>query len=141
MIFSSIRVKLTLWYIAILALIIFAFGGVTYVVVVNEVQRETDDNLAEIAKSLAASVTMELARGEHVHPEERMIEALVDYRYRDYHCAFTAGDELVSTTMQTELPASLPNDVRPESFGDTVIGGEPFRVFLQPFTSKGKDYR
>jgi heavy metal sensor kinase len=140
MIFSSIRIKLTLWYIGVLALILFAFAGAAYSVFIQALENETDENLVEIARSLVGSITSEVARGEHAVPDERMVEVLNDYRFRDYECAFfTERNELISTTRQLEPSSALT--LLEESYGKATFGDEPFRVLFMPFFVKGQNYK
>lgn len=53
---DSIRLRLTLWYVGVLALVIIAFAGVTYFLVVETLNRRNDENLAEMARNFKAAV-------------------------------------------------------------------------------------
>ena len=87
--FSSIRVKLTLWYICVLALIVAAFALITYSSFVNVLHEETDENLAEMAQTLATSIKAEQNDGESQRKLDELIkESLDEFRFRDYQFSF-----------------------------------------------------
>lgn len=133
--FSSIRVKFTIWYICVLALIVGAFALVTYSFFVRILKEETDENLAEMARTLSAAVEGEQSDGEIPEsPDELVKEALDEFRFRDYQFAiFTDADTLVSKTTEKEFPADLEKGIDQEGFGNVVLKAEPFRVFLLHF--------
>ncbi|MEP6788405.1 MAG: ATP-binding protein [Acidobacteriota bacterium] len=143
MMFSSIRVKLTLWYIGVLALIIVAFAIVTYSLLLSALEKETNENLTEIARTLSASIQSEQSNDEAaLIPDEAVKEALDEFRFNDYQFAvFTSGDGLVAKTTDAELPKGLGNDLDPEGFGNIDINGKPFRTFFTPFVIAGHGYK
>lgn len=57
--FNSIRVRLTIWYLGILALIIVAFASAVYLLVERNLSRTTDENLAEWARNLETDLRKE----------------------------------------------------------------------------------
>lgn len=59
MIFDSIRIRLTLWYLGVLALIIAALCAFIYLSVAQNLARTTDGNLSEIAQSVEADLQKE----------------------------------------------------------------------------------
>ena len=71
----SVRARLTLWYTAILALVLVIFGAVSYVLLAREIRAETDASLADTAHEFAAAFDP----AEHT----RGRDALLDFRYSD----------------------------------------------------------
>ena len=133
--FSSIRVKLTLWYICVLALIVGAFAVVSYSFFVSVLKEETDENLTEMARTLVAAVQGEQSDDQiQQSPDELVKEALDEFRFRDYQFAVFADDDtLVSRTTEKEFPSDLEKRIEQEGFGNVGLNAEPFRVFLLHF--------
>ncbi len=67
--FNSIRIRLTIWYLGVLALIIIAFAASVYLLVERNLNRTTDGNLAERARN----VEMDLRKEEVDLAEERRL--------------------------------------------------------------------
>src|SRR2546423_10950969 len=53
--FHSVRSRLTLWYTAILALVLITFGSISYLLLAREIRAATDDSIAETGRELAAA--------------------------------------------------------------------------------------
>ncbi len=141
--FSSIRVKLTLWYIGVLALIIIAFSAVTYSLLVGILRDEINANIKEMASNVVASVKAEQGDGDKRRTPDAIIEeALSEFRFRDYQVAiFSRDNKLVTTTTDNELPGDLSSPIGQDKFGDVSIKGEPFRVYEQAFWIKDINYK
>src|SRR5436853_2454405 len=65
--FSSIRFRLTLWYVAILALVLLVFGGVVYAAQARGIRAEAYDQLRGQGQQLAA--TFDPGDGQ-IHPAD-----------------------------------------------------------------------
>ena len=143
MMFSSIRVKLTLWYICVLAVILGAFAIVSYELFVSVLQDETNTNISEMAQNVEASIKGEQNDGAKDRSPDLMVkEALDEFRFRDYQFAvFTHDNKLTATTMEKDLPAEVLTVVRKEKFGATSINNEPFHFIEQPFRVKDHNYK
>ena len=141
--FSSIRVKLTLWYISVLALIVGAFAVVTYSFFVSVLKEETDENLTEMARTLAGSVKGEQSDDEiERSPDELVKEALDEFRFRDYQFAvFTDDDTLISKTTEKQFPSDLEKLIDQAGFGNIALNAEPFRVSLLHFRVDQHNYK
>ncbi|MFM9903227.1 MAG: ATP-binding protein [Pyrinomonadaceae bacterium] len=141
--FNSIRIKLTLWYIGVLAVIIIVFALVTYSLFISVLKKETDENLAEIAKTVSASVKGDQSDEEIERtPDELVKDALDEFRFRDYQFAvFTIDDKFVSKTSESELPTGLANAIDEGGLGNINIDGQPFRVFMLPFQVEEHKYK
>ncbi len=58
--FKTIRARLTLWYVALLALILVGFGAALYFTLARALDQQTDDTLALAAQQLADGVNTEV---------------------------------------------------------------------------------
>lgn len=140
--FSSIRVKLTIWYICVLAFIVGAFALITYSSFVSVLHQETDENLTEMAQTLSASIKAEKNDGEPTRkPDEIVKESLDEFRFRDYQFAvFTNDDRFISSTTDGKLPPGLAL-IDKEKFGDVSINGTTFRTHVLPFHVENHNYK
>ena len=140
--FSSIRVKLTLWYICVLALIVAAFALITYSSFVNVLHEETDENLTEMAQTLASSIKAEQNDGESRRKSDELIkESLDEFRFRDYQFAvFTNDDRFIASTTESNLPSDLAS-IDKEKFGNVSLNNTPFRTHVLPFHVESHNYK
>ena len=53
---NTVRVRLTLWYVALLALILAAFSGAVYLTLAQALNQQVDDNLALVGQQLLGMV-------------------------------------------------------------------------------------
>lgn len=58
---NSIRTRLTLWYVGVLAIVVIAFALSIYILVARNLSRTTDNNLAEIGRSIETDLRKEEA--------------------------------------------------------------------------------
>jgi two-component system OmpR family sensor kinase len=141
--FRSIRFKLTVWYIAVLAVMMAAFALVTYSFLAGALKRETDENLEEMAKSVAESVRGDRGDEERERPPDDTVkDGLEEVRFHDYLFAvYTNDDKLIGGTTETELPAELQTATGDNRFGTIEINARPYRVFMQPFHIEQHNYK
>jgi heavy metal sensor kinase len=140
--FSSIRVKLTLFYICVLALIVAAFSLITYSSFVSVLHQETDENLTEMAQTLSASIKAEHNDGKtQLKPDELVKESMDEFRFRDYQFAvFTNDDRFIASTTENKLPSDLAS-IDKDKFGDVSIKGTTFRTHVLPFHLESHNYK
>lgn len=94
---DSVRVRLTLWYTGVLALVLVAFALAAYFFLARTLDRRTDNSLKEMAHSFSALLAIEEqdveAGGEigvardaegNISPDAAVIGAVSEYRFRDY---------------------------------------------------------
>jgi two-component system OmpR family sensor kinase len=92
--FHSVRARLTLWYTAILALVLIIFSAVSYVLLAREIRADTDASLADTAHQLAATWNPE----EH----SRGRGLLLDFRYNDREImVFSPTGQIVASSKAT----------------------------------------
>jgi two-component system, OmpR family, sensor kinase len=105
--FDSVRARLTLWYTAVLALVLIIFAVSAYFFLSRTLERRTDDSLAEMARAFVETISteqqeMQLNATRAVAPNAQgqiqpfnvdaaVIEAASEYRLRDYQ--FVIYDE------------------------------------------------
>lgn len=142
MMFSSIRVKLTLWYICVLALIVGVFALITYWSFVSVLRQETDENLTEMAQTLSMSIKAEQNNGEPQRKSDELVkESLDEFRFRDYQFAvFTNDDRFIASTMESKLPSDL-RSIDKENFGNVSINDKSFRTHVLPFHVESHNYK
>ncbi len=94
---QSVRLRLTLWYALVIALILTVFGLATYFVVVQETQAQTDTDLADMTRFFTEAVEHEQRedQAQTAHPP-RSLAAVVrdefeDLRFHDYRFAVYDG--------------------------------------------------
>ena len=158
MIFNSIRTRLTLWYLGVLAVIIAALCVFIYMSVARNLARMTDENLSEIAQVVEADLHKEDAdiaaeklqqkldeankkpdetdedekepKEEVLTIEKAIVEELNDLRFRDYGIVVldANGQQINSTITDARLQNGLKNLSAEVSFADLPIENETFRV-------------
>jgi heavy metal sensor kinase len=133
----TIRVRLTLWYVALLALILVAFCSVLYAGLARGIQAEADARLTIAAQQTLALVDIEGNRlDEPVRPEYLPDGAMVTiYNGR--------GERLFTSDQARVLPSLGRNEVR-EIRGPWVIesarapDGAEWRLLTAPVLSEGQ---
>lgn len=142
MMFSSIRVKLTLFYICVLAFIVGVFALITYSSFVSVLSQETDENLTEMAQTLTSSIKAEQNDGEVQRKSDEIIkESLDEFRFRDYQFAvFTNDNIFIASTTESSLPSSLA-EFDKDKFGNVFINSSAFRTHVLPFQVENHNYK
>ena len=166
---NSIRTRLTLWYLAVLALIIIAFAAAVYLLVARNLSRTTDENLAEIGRGVEADLRKEeadivaerLLPSATVEPDDEknlkkdeadeapatietaVVEELDDLRSREYgfHVFDQNGLTVASTMADADLQTGLKAVPADTQFIDMRAGNEVFRVHQKPLTLDGKRFQ
>ncbi|MEA2165896.1 MAG: two-component system, OmpR family, sensor kinase [Thermoanaerobaculia bacterium] len=105
----SVRARLTLWYTAILALVLIIFSAVSYVQLARAIRAETDTSLADTAHEFAAAFDPADLAGRN---------ALLDFRYGDREILVLSPRGDVVMTSKSRIG---PNERK--LIGDFVRGG------------------
>ena len=137
--FHSVRARLTLWYTAILALVLIIFSAVSYVLLAREIRAENDASLADTAHEFAAAFDpADRSRGRDV---------LLDFRYSDREIIVLSpkGETVAgSKKMGTEERKRIEAFVRAGGTGlHTIPGGEEgdgIRIIATPINVVGTRY-
>src|SRR4051812_29095211 len=70
--FGTIRGRLTLWYVALLALVLLAFSSLLYLSLAHVLQRNVDRELAAEAAQVRAELTVD-ATGQELSPSATLV--------------------------------------------------------------------
>ena len=159
--FDSVRVRLTLWYTAVLAFVLVALSLITYFIFWRSTVQRTDTNLSELAEAFLTTLDAEVK--EQSGPDALKLAAQVaitEHRFRDHvFGVFDAAGNLVvssqdvpsvnparepspnallsSSSFQRFLDASSRSD---RLLGEVKTDKDSYRSFSRHFSSAGKTY-
>lgn len=140
--FRSIRAKLTLWYIGVLAIVFTTFAVVTYLFFVGVLRDESRTNITEMANDLVKAISQTKTRKPAARSaDEAIVETLNEFNFRDYR--FVVNDEhgrLVGKTLE-EDPGTIGQLASESGFGRVTINNELFSVLERPIQIEGKRFR
>jgi len=157
---DSVRVRLTLWYTGVVALVLILLAVLTYFVYSRNIAQRTDANLVELADTFVTTFRAELA--DETGPEaakNAARQAMLEHRFRD--TVFVLLDPNGSVLLSSlGLPAvGVTNErVAPELFSsrsfrnvvsaassprtlrDVPGGKDGFRALARPLLAGGNNY-
>lgn len=143
--FNSIRLKLTLWYVGILALVLIAFAGLTYFLVVRVLAQEEDENLAEMVLNFNIALEAEQSdEQDKASFEDNIREAISESNFHDFNfIVYDGGNRLVaSTTVEPKATSGLIDQIKvSKNYSTVVIDHEDFRVHVVPLKAITDNYR
>jgi heavy metal sensor kinase len=141
--FKTVRARLTLWYIALLLLILIAFSGALYFTLERALYQEVDDSLALNAHELANGVSV--INGQIVLPgDQNDISDRNAVRARGYLVRIldTYGKVLSTNSTYAPLPVSpyaVATARRGLSQFETVsVKGEAYRIYTTSVQDNGR---
>jgi len=115
--FNSVRVRLTLWYTAVLTCVLVAMAVSTYWLLRQDSARRTDAAIAEMAASFLSTVNAET--GDAPEPaglKTAIDEAIAEHKYRDtVFVVFDSERKVVASSDK-----QLPQGESPDSLGDAL---------------------
>src|SRR3954453_9687431 len=100
---DSVRVRLTVWYIGVLALVLIVFALLAYWFLARTLSRRTDDSLVEMASAFSETLQAEEREGQSglekvvsqtaasSREDAAVIDAASEYSFRGY--AFVVYDQ------------------------------------------------
>ncbi len=142
----SIRARLTAWYSAVLAVVLIAFGAVSYGVTRSQISATADEALVTTARELAAALSNETGDASGALGEPAT-EVLLDFRYSDQPIFVFSPDGKPVASSST--PGARTLDLRPlrerimrRQYGFSTISAIPgdFRLFTLPARVLGRPY-
>jgi two-component system OmpR family sensor kinase len=81
---DSVRVRLTIWYSVVLALVLLALAGAMYLLLARNALQSTDSNLSELADAFLTTVDAELESDTSLPGlVQASKEAIAEHRFRD----------------------------------------------------------
>jgi heavy metal sensor kinase len=156
---DSVRVRLTLWYTAVLAVVLVALSLITYFIFWQSTVQRTDANLADLSNAFLTTLDAEVndQRGPDAFKQAGQV-AITEHRFRDHVFAiFDAQGNLVVSSQDVPLAAPAIDAVpagllssdsfqrfltassRPERFFGKVRDNKAgYRAFARHFSSGGK---
>jgi two-component system OmpR family sensor kinase len=104
---DSVRVRLTLWYMSVLALVLVGFSVVLYVMVARSLYEDLDDNLRLSLETVTVKFVRELGEGR---PERQAaLDAINELSTREVAAVFNSAGTLVAEQpAQGDIRARLP---------------------------------
>lgn len=155
-IFSSTKIRLTFWYVGVLALILILFAGATYFFFDYVLRFQTDSTLAEIATSFENTANLELEDEDDKQNVDLILEAIrdatVEVSFKNYKIfVFSSDKTLLSQTKTTKLDTDIPTETAEQWLSKFTKNGsanqddfasddESFRVHYHPFQIQGKSF-
>jgi two-component system OmpR family sensor kinase len=159
---ESVRVRLTLWYAGVLALVLVVLAFATYFILRESTAKRTDSNLAELADGFLTTLQAEMKDESGPDAFKRgALEAIIEHRFRDHFYAVLDPTDAVVVSSR-DLPAAIPTSpqeessrivepdalrelVRSSSRSDRVfqnLKGEKggYRGYVRPFAENGQTY-
>jgi two-component system, OmpR family, sensor kinase len=151
---DSVRVRLTLWYSAVMTCVLVAIALATYAAIRQNAVRRTDASLSELAESFLATLQSELRDEPGPNAIQNAAEAAIsEHSFRDVN--FFVLDEhrqVVIASRALEPAASGPDEVNEflnkvnrtqaqgaEPFHNVRVGGQLYRGYARPFVLDGKE--
>ena len=156
---DSVRVRLTLWYTAVLAVVLVALSLITYFIFWQSTVQRTDANLADLSNAFLTTLDAEIKdqRGPDAFKLAGQV-AITEHLFRDHVFAiFDAQGILIVSSQDVPLAAPAIDSVpagllssesfqrflgassRPERFFGKVRGNRAgYRAFARHFSSGGK---
>ena len=124
---DSIRVRLTLWYTLVLALVLVALAGFTYLIYWRNVTESTDRALTELANAFTTTFEAELhdATGPDA-PKQAAQEAIKEHRFRG--TIFTALD---SSGNVLSSSFDVPGEFSSQRLNRELLQSASFREFVE----------
>jgi len=131
---ESVRVRLTLWYTAVLALVLVALALAGYLVFRRDTVQRTDGDLAELSSAFLTTLDAEME--DQPGPDRLKNAALVaitEHRFRD-HVFVILGPEGSAYISSLDVP---PPKSAPEVIPEGFLSSASFRKFVE--ASSGTD--
>lgn len=154
--FNSAKIRLTVWYAGVLALVLALFAVLTYLLFDYTLQNQTNRTLSEIAGVFETTANRELNDEDRNFDPAKTGDALrdsaIELGFKDYQVfAFDNDNRLVAATkiadsdtqISTEAAESEIKKVSSKSiadFSDFKNAGETFRVLFYPFKVQNQKY-
>ncbi len=140
---DSIRVRLTLWYVAIFAVLLLFFSIFAYVLIARSLRGQLDNALTITANNAAAAFLTEMNDGNHTEAESAA-EVLQQMTLTNFQIAFLSGDKLVAATRfaiwaQPFLPDAQQVS-QPRLTTVQTANGETARMIVLPVRTRNREY-
>jgi heavy metal sensor kinase len=157
---DSVRVRLTLWYTAVVAVVLILLAVLTYFLYARNIALRTDSNLVEIADAFTVTFNAELL--DEIGPDtpkKAAREAMLEHRFRDVLFAFQDADgKPLLSSLDLPAPVLSNEQLTPELFASrgfhavtslagsaqpfrTIHGGRgAYRAYARPLSAAGRTF-
>jgi heavy metal sensor kinase len=157
---DSVRMRLTVWYTAAVAVVLILLAALTYLLYARNIAQRTDSNLIELTDAFTSTFNAELP--DEIGPDapkKAAREAMLEHRFRGVVFVFqdAEGQPLLSSL---DLPAAvLSNEhltpqffVSPDFRAVSSLAGSPrpfrtihggtsgFRAYVRPLSAAGRTF-
>lgn len=155
--FNSAKIKLTVWYTGVLALVLGLFSVLTYLLFGYTLQNQTNRTLSEIAGIFETTANRELSDEDNASKpsktDEAVRDAATELGFKDYQIfAFSPENRLIALTKTADSDSQITaqtaesqlKNFTPETTGnffDFENSNETFRVFFHSFKLYKRDYK
>jgi len=158
---DSVRARLTLWYTAVLILVLLALSLITGFVFVRSVERRMDGDLSELSDSFLVTVhaEMEDQNGPDAFKSAALV-AIAEHLLRDHIYAIVdSSGEMVVNSLESFPSSTTKNSAPPglldspsfhqfladasgteKHFGKVQGGRNDYRAFARRFSARGNTY-
>jgi heavy metal sensor kinase len=136
--FDTLRVRLTLWYSAVLAFLLLLFSLTSYFLFARGENRRTDADLAELAKSFLVTFQDELKDPDEPGGLQAAArQAMLEHRVR--------GDTLLVVDSAGKIVANsadlLPSSAPANSIAAHAVASSSFQQFIEAALQSDRTYR
>jgi len=143
--FRTIRVRLTLWYVALLALFLLGFSATLYFTLARSLEQQVDATLRLNAEQIAGAVNIEQGQVNFQNSESDMTDAAglreQGYLVRLIDASGGVADTNARFAALPVAPSALDAARRGQPSLDTfVVNGHSFRVYTRPIVEGGQFY-
>lgn len=141
MLLSSIRAKLTVWYVAVLAVFILGFAVAIYYSVIQSLNRDINSRLVSVANSYSTAAQAEQdEEGRDLQGERAVLEAISEFRFRDYGLIIkTVDGRLVGKS--DAAPSDLTAFAENEAISEISFGNQLTRIYREDFEVSSRRYK
>jgi heavy metal sensor kinase len=120
--FNSVRVRLTLWYTAVLTCVLVVLAIATYFVLRQNFTHRTDASLVELAESFLATVNAEVR--DELEPNgfsEGISAAISEHKFRDIVFVVVDQQGGIIASSDPSFERNKPDQERPENLRDLMV--------------------
>jgi two-component system, OmpR family, sensor kinase len=158
---DSVRVRLTLWYTAVLTLVLIVLSLITYFIFWRSTLQRTDVNLSELSEAFLTTLDAEVK--DQSGPDSLKLAgqvAITEHRFRDHVFAIFDESGKIIVSSQDVPPTAAATGPSPAGalsspsfqrfleassrtqrlFGKVKGGEDGYRGFTRHFSSEGKTY-
>jgi two-component system OmpR family sensor kinase len=105
---ETVRARLTLWYVTVLAAALLVVGGLIYVLLARALYARIDDNLEAVVQIAMTSLANDLAEGQDTHDAARSTAAELASRQQMLAIYDATGQLLAEEGRDDDLEFALP---------------------------------